>query len=79
MCGEVTAITAAAATAASAALPPRSSIDAPAWAARWLAAATAPVGAYRLSIPVAATLAFIRVRRLIYSMRVVFMRYPRPV
>ena len=48
MCGEVTAIIAAAATAASAALPPRSSIEVPAWAARWLAAATAPVGAYRV-------------------------------
>ena len=42
MCGEVTAITAAAATAASTALPPRSSIATPALAARWLAAATPP-------------------------------------
>jgi len=49
MCGDVTAITAAAAIAASAALPPRSSIDKPAEAARWLAAATAPSGAYLVS------------------------------
>ena len=42
MCGPVTAMTAAAATAASAALPPRSSAPKPAWAAKWSAAFTMP-------------------------------------